>query len=83
MTSTCGVYGSLLGGAGVLGDGGYLSKTYTNLCKHNMIRLDFALVAIDGWDGETIALFVDNIEVTLCVYSNIEVTVLVQEPIQR
>ncbi len=63
MTSTCGTYGSLLGGVDVLGDKSFLTKTYTDLCQHNFVALEFSIVAIDGWEGETIALFVDNVEV--------------------
>jgi hypothetical protein len=64
IVSTCGKYGSVLGGVGELGDKSNLKKVYTNLCKHNEIELSFSLVAIDGWEGETISLFADNIEVS-------------------
>jgi len=63
LSTVCGQYGPVLGGYGVLGDKNYLRKTYTNLCKHNSVVLSFTIVAIDGWEGETISLFVDNAEV--------------------
>jgi hypothetical protein len=64
VITTCGGYGPLLGGVGNLGDKSYLRKTLTGLCQHNMINIDFTLVAMDGWEGETISLFVDDIEVS-------------------
>jgi hypothetical protein len=63
MNTVCGSMGPLLGGYGALGDRSYLRKTYTNLCRHNSVFINFALVAIDGWEGETVSLFVDGAEV--------------------
>ncbi len=64
VISTCGPFGSLLGGYGVLSDKAFLRKTYTDLCRHNTVRLKFILLAVDGWEGETMALYVDNIQVS-------------------
>jgi hypothetical protein len=64
ITSTCGKYGSVLGGVGELGDKSYVKKVYTNLCRHKAIYLSFSLLAIDGWEGETISLFADDLEVS-------------------
>jgi hypothetical protein len=52
-TSQCGEYGHLLGGAGVLGDSSSLRKTYTNLCKHDKVVIQFSVVLIDGWEQQT------------------------------
>jgi hypothetical protein len=64
-TTECVMYGSMLGGAGVFADGNLVQKTYTDLCEHNSVHIKFALIALDGWEGESIALLVDNIEVRL------------------
>ena len=73
VNTVCGNLGPLLGGYSVLGDRGYLRKTYTNLCRHNSVNIQFGLVAIDGWEGETISLYVDGAEVggfvcNVCIY---------------
>ena len=63
-TSECGEYGHLLGGAGVLGDSSSLRKTYTDLCTHNKVVIRFSVVLMDGWENETVALFVGGVPVS-------------------
>ena len=64
VSSYCGSFGQVLGGAGVLGDSAHLRKTYTNLCLHEQVSIKFAVVLMDGWEKETVALFVGGVPVS-------------------
>lgn len=60
MTTTCGAYGTLMGGHGAFGRGAYIEKTYTQLGTHWSIRIRFNFVLIDHWGSENAQLFVDG-----------------------
>eukprot|EP01043_Picozoa_sp_COSAG02_P061252 COSAG02_NODE_8192_length_2667_cov_3.421729_1_plen_854_part_10 len=60
-TTTCGTFGEILGGLGVLGSGVYISKTYTGLPAHTALSVELGFVQIDTWDDEVALVYVDSI----------------------
>ena len=59
--SVCGEFGTLLGGFGVLGRGGWLSRTLElRHVEHSALRLQLGFVKIDSWNNEEAHLFVDD-----------------------
>ena len=60
--TACGHFGTVLGGYNQLGRSSFLRKTFSGLCKHNRISIAFGFVAIDGWKGESVVLYIDGNE---------------------
>jgi len=60
--STCGIHGTILGGADILGTGSNLSKTYSfGRVPHIALRVTFDFVKIDSWNtGESALLYLDG-----------------------
>jgi hypothetical protein len=65
---TCGKYGPVLGGPGQLERGSSLSAAFT-LPKHNKVRVDATILAIDSWDAERLNMKLDGITVASQVVS--------------
>ena len=57
--TTCGSFGSILGGYNVLGAGSYLAQSFT-APPHGEYLFDFDFLQIDSWDTETITATVDG-----------------------
>ena len=72
--TTCGSYGSIVGGWNVWGSGTYLQKTISNLPTHTQLRVQFEYYAIETWDGERAQLRVDNTLVWDQAYTGYEDT---------
>jgi hypothetical protein len=60
--STCGRFGSVLGGHGVLGGAGTkISKTFSfNNVSHTSLRLRLDFLKIDSWNNESAYLYIDG-----------------------
>ncbi|EKX43308.1 hypothetical protein GUITHDRAFT_110724 [Guillardia theta CCMP2712] len=62
-TSSCGSYGSVLGGFNVLGEQSSLTKTFTGLCPHGFLHIWMRVLLIDFVQPVTLRLTVDRREV--------------------
>lgn len=61
---TCGAFGALLGGVGVLGMDARVRATFDlGGLPHRELRVRFGYVVIDSWDDETAFLDVDGVRV--------------------
>ena len=59
---SCGAYGSILGGYGVLGGWGATAQvTADTAVPHSEARLSFDFFRIDSWDSETVYLYIDGV----------------------
>eukprot|EP00960_Hanusia_phi_P017697 521154-Hanusia_phi.AAC.2 len=61
--SSCGAYGSVLGGLNVLGEHSSVSKTFTDLCPHGFVYVKIRLLLIDVAQTVTVRLYVNRKEV--------------------
>eukprot|EP00960_Hanusia_phi_P067467 766638-Hanusia_phi.AAC.5 len=61
--SSCGAYGSVLGGLNVLGEHSSVSKTFTGLCPHGFVYVKMRLLLIDMVQPVTVRLYVNRQEV--------------------
>ncbi|EKX50295.1 hypothetical protein GUITHDRAFT_104106 [Guillardia theta CCMP2712] len=62
-TSSCGAYGSVLGGLNVLGEHASVSKTFTGLCEHGLVYVKMRLLLVDLVQPVTLRLYVNRQEV--------------------
>ncbi len=60
--SSCGAWGSILGGYNVI-SGSFVSKGYTPLPSHTTAHITLNYLRIDSWDNETAYLKVDGAQV--------------------
>ena len=59
--SSCGTFGSILGGYNILGSGATLSRTFSNLPTHTTLKISYDFIRIDSWDwGETAYMYLDG-----------------------
>ncbi len=61
--TTCGGFGTILGGYGQFGSGVTATRTWTGLPDHSEAKVAFRYVKIDTWDNETAWLQVDGKQV--------------------
>eukprot|EP00960_Hanusia_phi_P063776 765567-Hanusia_phi.AAC.1 len=61
--SSCGAYGSVLGGLNVLGEHSSVSKTFTGLCPHGFVYVKMSLLLVDLVQPVTVRLYVNRQEV--------------------
>ncbi|EGR30872.1 hypothetical protein IMG5_122030 [Ichthyophthirius multifiliis] len=60
--STCGPY-QLFGGYNIFGSKTVVSKSYSDLPKHNRVIISFKLFFIDTWDKEDLYVIVDGVQI--------------------
>jgi len=58
--TTCGEYGTILGGFPILGRNAILRKTYQGLGSHNALRISLKFFKIHTWDSESALIRVDG-----------------------
>lgn len=61
VTTECGSYGDVLGGAGEFGRMAFASRTLTRLPPHEAVRIRFTFVKIDSWNNEEAQASVDGV----------------------
>ncbi|CAD8107342.1 unnamed protein product [Paramecium primaurelia] len=59
---------SLIGGFGVIGSGGYITKTF-KIPPHTRLRLQVLVYKIDSWDNEKLIIEVDDAQIWTHVWS--------------
>ena len=59
--STCGGWGSILGGAGVLGKGAAATRKVKELPAHTRLKVRFDLLRLDSWEAENAYLKADGV----------------------
>ena len=62
-TTTCGTWGTMLGGASKLGRDDILQTRLTGLPSHTRLAFHFIFFVIDSWDDERFMVDVDGVEV--------------------
>jgi hypothetical protein len=50
----------MLGGYGIFGAGASVTRTYSSLPVHNMIKLKIQLFKIDSWNNESAFISIDG-----------------------
>ncbi|EKX52755.1 hypothetical protein GUITHDRAFT_101907 [Guillardia theta CCMP2712] len=60
QTSSCGAYGSVLGGLNVLAEYSSVTKTFTGLCPHGFVYLWMRVVLIDVAQPVTLRMYVNR-----------------------
>ena len=58
--TTCGSLGTMIGGYGQLGAGGYLEKTFSGLPTHTSLRIRATLFKIDQWASANFEVLLDG-----------------------
>jgi hypothetical protein len=58
--TTCGSFGSILGGYNTLATGSSVQKEFTDLNAHNSVTVDLDFVKIDSWDSERFYVYADD-----------------------
>lgn len=62
-TTSCGAYGSVLGGLHVLAEHSSIEKTFTRLCKHVSVYVQFKVLLIDVIQPVKVGLYINREEV--------------------
>jgi hypothetical protein len=62
-TTSCGSFGTILGGYGQFGTGASTNKTFSSPFTHSQYSISFNFIRIDSWDGESGLAYVDGSQV--------------------
>ena len=59
-TSSCGSYGTILGGYNIYGAGAWAEVKLDNIGLHKSLKVEFDFIKIDSWDGESGQMLIDS-----------------------